>query len=182
MSGNKPAYFLSTERLGFRLWREEDFELALGLWGALAVTRLIDARGQLSNDQVRQKLRQEISSEAEYGVQYWPLFLLSTGEHIGCCGLRPYDLSQRIYEIGFHIRSQRWGFGYASEAARGVIEFAFVNLDANALFAGHNPRNAVSRKLLEKLGFRYTHDEYYEPTGLKHPSYLFTKDDYIHSG
>jgi len=172
------ANFLRTKRLGFRHWREADFELALGLWGDLAVTRLIDARGQLSDEQVRQKLQQEIAAEAEYGVQYWPIFLLSSGEHIGCCGLRPYDLSQCIYEIGFHIRSQQWGLGYASEAACCAIEFAFNNLAANALFAGHNPRNATSRKLLEKLGFRYTHDEYYEPTGLKHPSYLFTQEDF----
>jgi RimJ/RimL family protein N-acetyltransferase len=175
---NPPAFFLWTERLGFRLWCEADFDLALGLWGDLAVTRLINTRGQLSSDQVRQKLQQEIASEAEYGVQYWPIFLLSSGEHIGCCGLRPYDFSRNIYEIGFHIRSKQWGLGFASEAARCVIEFAFDNLAVNALFAGHNPRNAASRKLLEKLGFRYTHDEYYEPTGLKHPSYLFTKEDY----
>ena len=172
------TYFLCTERLGFRLWREDDFELALGLWGDFAVTRLIDARGQLSNDQVRQKLQHEIASEAAYGIQYWPIFLLSTGEHIGCCGLRPYDLSQKIYEIGFHIRSQQWGHGFASEAARGVIKFAFADLSANALFAGHNPQNEASCKLLEKLGFHYTHDEYYEPTGLHHPSYLFTNEDY----
>ena len=181
MSGSEPAYFLSTKRLGFPLWREDDFELALGLWGDLAVTRLIDARGQLSGDQVRQKLQQEIASEAQYSVQYWPIFLLSGGEQIGCCGLRPYNLSQNIYEIGFHIRSLQWGHGYASEAARGVIKFAFENLAAQAIFAGHNPRNTTSRKLLEKLGFRYTHDEYYAPTGLKHPSYSLTKEDYTQS-
>jgi ribosomal-protein-alanine N-acetyltransferase len=175
---NSSRYFLSTERLGFRLWREEDFELARGLWGDLAVTRLIDARGQLTDEQVRQKLRQEIATAAEYGVQYWPIFLLSTGEHIGCCGLRPYDLVQGIYEIGFHIRSQEWGQGYATEAARAVIKFAFADLNVNALFAGHNPQNTVSGKLLEKLGFHYTHDEFYEPTGLNHPSYLFTEKDY----
>ena len=174
---NSRDYFMFTERLGFRLWREEDFELALGLWGDLSVTRLIDARGQLADEQVRRKLQQELSIAAEYGIQYWPIFLLSTGEHIGCCGLRPYDLEQEIYEIGFHIRSQQWGRGFASEAARRVIEFAFDDLDAKALFAGHNPQNSASRKLLEKLGFHYTHDEYYAPTGLNHPSYLLTKEE-----
>ena len=111
-------------------------------------------------------------------MQYWPIFLLSTGEHIGCCGLRPYDLTKHIYEIGFHIRSQQWGRGFASEAARRVMAFAFEDLNAKGLFAGHNPRNKASRKLLGKLGFRYTHDEYYAPTGLNHPSYLLTKEDY----
>jgi RimJ/RimL family protein N-acetyltransferase len=172
-------YFIFSDRLGFREWREEDFELALGLWGDLEVTRLIDARGQLTDGQVRQKLQQEMLTAAAHGVQYWPIFLLSTDEHIGCCGLRPYDLSKKIYEIGFHIRSEQWRHGYASEAARRVLDFAFDTLDSHALFAGHNPQNTVSRKLLEKLGFLYTHDEYYEPTGLNHPSYLLTKEDYF---
>ena len=52
------GYIFSSDRLGFRLWNEEDFELARSLWGDLAVTRLIDARGQLSDEQVRQKLQQ----------------------------------------------------------------------------------------------------------------------------
>jgi hypothetical protein len=34
--------------------------------------------------------------------------------------------------------------------------------------------------LLEKLGFHYTHDEYYSATGLDHPSYLLTADEYVH--
>ena len=33
----------------------------------------------------------------------------------------------------------------------------------------------------ERLGFRYTHDEYYEPTGLQHPSYLMAAADYARS-
>jgi RimJ/RimL family protein N-acetyltransferase len=127
---------------------------------------------------VRQKLQQEIATAAAYGIQYWPIFLLSTGEHIGCCGLRAYDLAQGIYEIGFHIRLQQWGLGFASEAARRVIKFAFDDLDANAIFAGHNPQNEASRKLLKKLGFHYTHDEYYESTRLNHPSYLLIKEDF----
>lgn len=169
---HNPAYFMTSERLGFRYWHEEDFPLAKGLWGDPAVTRLIDARGQLSDEQVRQKLQQELSTAAKFGVQYWPIFLRATGEHIGCCGLRPYDLEHKIYEIGFHIRSPKWGQGYAAEAARRVITVAFTVLGAQALFAGHNPQNNKSRTLLLKLGFHYTHDEFYEPTGLNHPSYL----------
>lgn len=171
-------YFLQTARLGFRLWRTADLELAWGLWGDYEVTRLIDARGPLSRAQVQEKLLAEIEGAEQYGIQYWPVFLLATDEHIGCCGLRPYDLQANIYEIGFHIRSAQWGRGYASEAARGVMAYAFDELNAAALFAGHNPRNEASSKLLKKLGFRYTHDEFYEPTGLQHPSYLLTAEDH----
>jgi len=58
------------------------------------------------------------------------------------------------------------------------MEHAFRTLHAAALFAGHNPRNESSRLMLTKLGFRYTHDEYYPPTGLQHPSYLLTVEEY----
>ena len=62
--------------------------------------------------------------------------------------------------------------GLPPTAARAAIRHAFDVLGAEALFAGHNPRNESSRRLLEKLGFEHTHDEHYAPTGLQHPSYL----------
>jgi len=175
---NPIPYFLTTKHLGFRSWREADLDFAFGLWGDYQVTRLIDARGQLSREQVKEKLLAEMAMEEQFEVQYWPIFLLESGEYVGCCGLRPYDLPANIYEIGFHIRSSMWGRGYGSEAARGMMTYAFEELNVASLFAGHNPRNEVSAILLKKLGFRYTHDEYYEPTGLQHPSYLLTAEEY----
>jgi [ribosomal protein S5]-alanine N-acetyltransferase len=44
-------------------------------------------------------------------------------------------------------------------------------LGASALFAGHHPDNTGSRRTLVKLGFRFTHDELYPPTGVMHPGY-----------
>lgn len=175
-------YFMQTARLGFRRWLENDLDIALGLWGDPDVTRLIDARGKLSEDQVRERLDREIATEKEYGVQYWPIFLLKEDEHVGCCGLRPYDLSGQIYALGFHIRSSHWRHGYAQEAARAVINYAFDRLGARSLFAGHNPANESSRRLLKKLGFQYTHDEYFAPTGQNHPSYLLNAEDYARRG
>jgi len=43
------------------------------------------------------------------------------------------------------------------------------------LFAGHHPENHASRRILSKLGFRLTHEEFYPPTGLLHPSYLLPR-------
>jgi RimJ/RimL family protein N-acetyltransferase len=139
------------------------------------VTRLIG--GPFSEAQVRERLAREIATRGEHGMQYWPIFLLATGEHVGCCGLRPYNLAERILELGFHVRKAHWRHGYAEEGARAAIAYAFDSLGASALFAGHNPANASSRRLLAKLGFRYTHDEHYAPTGLDHPSYLLQAAD-----
>jgi len=175
-------YFMQTTRLGFRHWRQADLDIALGLWGDIRVTRFIDARGELSRVQVQERLESEIASQREHGVQYWPIFLLGSGEHVGCCGLRPYDRPRQLYEIGFHIRWKHWRCGYAYEAATEIVAYAFGQINAAGLFAGHNPQNEASRLLLEKLGFHYTHDEYYPATGLDHPSYLLTAGEYAHQG
>ncbi|MBI1743259.1 GNAT family N-acetyltransferase [Candidatus Acetothermia bacterium] len=169
-------YFLRSSRLGFRRWSDEDLELAWGLWGDPEVTRWIG--GPFSEQQVKDRLAREISTMKSDGLQYLPIFLLSSGEHIGCCGLRPYKPEERIFELGFHIRTAHWGKGYASEAARAVMKYAFTELGGWALFAGHHPNNEVSRRIVQKLGFRYTHDEFYPPTGLRHPSYLLTAEEF----
>lgn len=71
------------------------------------MTRLIG--GPFSRDEVQARLVAEIETARAHGVQYWPMFLRANGEHVGCCGLRPYRLEQRIYEIGFHVRRAHWG-------------------------------------------------------------------------
>ncbi|CAB1074949.1 hypothetical protein D1AOALGA4SA_2769 [Olavius algarvensis Delta 1 endosymbiont] len=171
-------YFLKSKRLGFRQWREDDLALAMEFWGDFEVTRFFDGRGQWSRKEVSERLALEIKTDNEHGVQYWPIFRLETDGHVGCCGLRPYDTPAGIYEIGFHIRSNLWRQGYAREAADAVIAYAFSALGAEALFAGHNPVNKISRRLLKQLNFRYTHDEFYPPTGLDHPSYELSAHEY----
>jgi ribosomal-protein-alanine N-acetyltransferase len=168
-------YFLRTERPGFRSWRDSDHSLAIGLWGDAEVTRFIDGRARLSGEGVQQLLEEQISMEPEHGIQYWPVLLLEEGEHIGCCGIRPYDPAKRIYGLGVHIRSRYWRRGLAEEAASATIDYAFKRWAATALFAGHNPNNHASRRLLEKLGFQYTHRQHYPPTGLEHPSYILRR-------
>jgi len=164
------VYFLTSRRLGFRTWRPDDLELAVGLWDDPEVTRFIG--GPPGRAAVAERLERELATQAAHGIQYWPIFLLADGAHVGCCGLRPYRPDERVHELGVHIRPSFWRQGLALEAARAAIAHAFAQLGARALFAGHNPDNAASRALLARLGFRYTHVELYPPTGLMHPSYL----------
>jgi ribosomal-protein-alanine N-acetyltransferase len=172
-------YFLTSKRLGFRLWKSDDFQLAKNLWGNYEVSKFIDSSGKLNDTQISEKLEKEIETQKTFGIQYWPIFLLTNNEHIGCCGLRPHDTQKRINEIGVHIIPDYWRKGFATEAINTVMEYAFNKLKVSALFAGHNPMNKSSRNLLLKLGYRYIHDEFYPPTGLNHPSYLLTAEEYL---
>ena len=170
-------YFLSSARLGFRCWLKSDLAHAIELWGDPEVTRYISARG-FTPDDIEQRLKREIDSQRRHALQYWPIFLLASGEHVGCCGLRRRENEPEVPELGFHIASRHWRHGYALEAASRVIDYAFTALGAPALFAGHNPHNVASRALLHRLGFVHTHDELYPPTGLEHPSYRLAREQH----
>lgn len=172
-------FFLNTARLGFSVWSKNDMPDALELWGNPKVTRFIASKGKMSKEQVYQRLKKEIENYNNAKIQYWPIYLIETDQNVGCCGLRTYDSENNILEMGIHLKEQYWGKGFAQEACSAVVEYAFNALGVSALFAGHNPKNTASAGLLKKLGFKYTHDEFYPPTGLCHPSYLMTKQDYM---
>lgn len=166
---------MRSDRLGFRRWTQDDFELALAVWGDPRVTRFVG--GPFSVEAVRQRLADEIARMRSSGIQYWPLFRLDDGAHVGCSGLKPSRLGSETLEIGFYVRPEHWGRGYASEAARAVVQHAFEDLGAGALFAGHHPENEGSRRVILELGFRYSHHEHYPPTGLDHPGYVLARAD-----
>ncbi len=116
----------------------------------------------------------EIANGQRCNVQYWPLFLRETGDHVGCCGLRPYDEANGTWELGCHLRRAYWSQSLGREAAQSVIDHAFRALGVRALHAGHHPANEASRRFLQHLGFGYTHDEFYPPTQLLEPCYRLT--------
>lgn len=169
------VFFLQSARLGFRHWTLDDLPMAQSLWGNPEVSRFIHAKGTYSPEEVSARLEREMDTQRRFGIQYWPVFLLTSGVFVGCCGLRPYEKRPGILELGVHLLPDFWRQGLAQEASRRVIDHAFEILNADALFAGHNPGNTASRDLLTRLGFEYTHDEFYPPTGLQHPSYLRTR-------
>jgi len=170
------SYFLRTSRLGFGTWSADDLGLAIELWGDAQVTRLIG--GPFSPQWIEDRLALEISNQGRYGYQYWPVFRLSDDDHVGCAGLRPVPGSKRVFELGFHLRAEHWGQGFATEAAWAVITYAFTTAAARALVAGHHPQNEASGRVLQRLGFRHTGDERYAPTGLDHPTYRLTAAEF----
>jgi RimJ/RimL family protein N-acetyltransferase len=163
----------TTGRLLARSWQIEDLPFAIELWGDPAVTALIDSRRQLGRQQVEEKLRAEIDRERSHGIQYWALFDRN-GDFVGCGGLRPwvYTPDEANLELGFHIVKRCWGKGFATEAALGVLGYGWGKLHLPKVYAGHHPANRASQRILNKLGFGFVENLFYEPTGLMHPSYV----------
>jgi RimJ/RimL family protein N-acetyltransferase len=73
---------------------------------------------------------------------------------LGLCGITPPQ--REAPEIGYWLGVKVWGHGYATEAARAVIDHAFADLGYDALQAGARVTNPASRRVLEKCGFQWT--------------------------
>jgi len=167
-------YFMKTNRVGFSNWKETDFNLAALLWSNPEVTKYISSGG-FSEVQIKNRFETELKNMELYNIQYYPLFDIQTEEFIGCSGLKPFNINENTYETGFHLLPSYWGKGIATEVGEAVINYAFNVIKADTIYTGHNPNNIGSKRVIEKLGFQYIKDTFYEPTGLYHPLYKITK-------
>jgi ribosomal-protein-alanine N-acetyltransferase len=72
---------------------------------------------------------------------------------IGWCSLTRWNPDYRSASMGYCLDDAAWGHGYATEAGRAVLQWAFDALDLNRVQAETDTRNAASARVLEKLGF-----------------------------
>ena len=75
------------------------------------------------------------------------------GAPIGMCSV---DLREDGTEMGYWLGVPYWGRGFATEAARAVIDHAFGELECETLQSGARVSNPASRRVLEKCGFQWT--------------------------
>jgi RimJ/RimL family protein N-acetyltransferase len=85
-----------------------------------------------------------------------PVFLigLADGTLIGGCGFA--TTSEGDPELGYWIGVAHWGRGYATEAARALIDHAFGELGCERLSSRARVSNPASRRVLEKCGFQWS--------------------------
>ncbi len=90
---------------------------------------------------------------ANDGYGLWAMILKATGDLIGDCGLvrQSVDGLNEI-EIGYHVRRDLWGQGYASEAAQACRDYGFANLKVERLISLIRPENLASCRVAEKNG------------------------------
>ena len=75
------------------------------------------------------------------------------GAVVGGCGVALQDGAP---DLGYWLGVKYWNKGYATEAARAVVDFAFTELGHDTLSAGARVTNPASRRILEKCGFQWT--------------------------
>jgi [ribosomal protein S5]-alanine N-acetyltransferase len=78
----------------------------------------------------------------------------TTGELYGCIGLS-HNTTHRNGEIGYWLGEQFWRNGYATEAAKAMIEFAFDEKGYHKVYAKHFASNPASGRVMQKCGMKY---------------------------
>lgn len=158
--------FIRSERLFLRPgWPEDWSELRARIADEGIVRNLAQAPWPYTADSARAFLRAEQNARCPQ-----LLVTLPTSEGsalIGCAGLTP---GPDGIELGYWIARDRWGQGYATEAARAVLTLART-LGHRRLIANHFADNAASDRVLRKLGFR--------PTGETRPSFCLARGETV---
>lgn len=143
-----------TERLILRTWRDSDRAEYLATCNTEAV--MAHLNGPALPEEVDAALARIAKSQADHGFSLWAIERQSDGALLGYCGLRICDdlewpVSGEI-EIGWRLREDACGQGYAREAAEAALQWAWANLQVERVLSFTVPANEPSWRLMERLG------------------------------
>jgi RimJ/RimL family protein N-acetyltransferase len=144
---------LTTPRLTLRNWRETDL-LPFAALNADAATMEFMPRC-LTRAESDELARLAQSNIGRRGWGLWALEVQESQEFIGCVGLTMPAFRAHFtpcIACDWRLKRASWGRGYATEAARECLRFAFENLVLPEVLAFTVPANARSRAVMERLG------------------------------
>ena len=149
--------FLETERLVLRQFTSTDADLLVELDGDPRVMRYITGGAPTPREEI----------EADYlpaflgyykrfpGYGFWAVVEKSTGDFLGWFHYRPGPSDPPDQpELGYRLRCEAWGKGYATEGSRALIAKGFAEFGVQRVVAQTMAVNAASRRVMEKAGMR----------------------------
>ena len=145
---------LKTDRLRLRTWQASDAVAHRSLWldRDPRSLRLIDADGRPTVEDLERWALAEAERTAELGLGLLVIELLEDGDVIGYCGLIEGQANVDEPEIAYELARHAHGHGYATEAARAVVEAA-AGTGRSRIWATVREWNAASFRVLAKLDF-----------------------------
>jgi RimJ/RimL family protein N-acetyltransferase len=158
---------IETDRLILREWREADIVPFLRHTNTPKVMRWLG--GVLPAAEAEKPVRERLMRwQAERGFTFWAVERKADGELLGFCGLKIADTAgspiEGVHEVGWRLREDAWGQGYAKEAAIASLDYAFDRLGAPRVVAITCIENEGSWGLMERLGMtRRPEDDYDDP-------------------
>lgn len=163
---------LETERLRLRAWRPADREPFARLNADPRVTEWLG--GTLSSEQSDALLARIVAEGDAQGFGLWAVEVMERIPFIGFVGLVIPSFRAHFtpcVEIGWRLAPAAWGHGYATEAARAVLAFAFELREFPEVVSFTAVGNARSRAVMERLGMQRRPDDDFDHPALpaEHP-------------
>jgi RimJ/RimL family protein N-acetyltransferase len=156
---------LTTTRLRLRHWLPEDLAPFAELNADPLAMRLM--RGRLTQGESQEFARRAQAYLADRGWGMWAVASRDDGTFLGSVGLNCPGFTTHFtpcVEVAWRFLPRHWGSGYATEAARASLDYAFGVLELSEVVAFTVPHNTASRRVMERL--RMTH---HERDDLDHP-------------
>ena len=144
---------LETTRLRLRNITPDDWEAAFKWCSDPDVARYMPYTAYTNPEDVKtlwlDKLNLDDPDSYDAGI-----VLKSTGELIGSAGLY-YEAEKDLWTIGYNLRKDQWGHGYAGETIRGLMEHVRKYRPVRGIRGTFAAENSKSRRVMEKLGMTY---------------------------
>ncbi len=179
---------LKTDRLILRQWRKNDFPAFATMNADPLVMEYYPST--LSEDESNTMAHKLESLILERSWGFWAVETIIGNKFIGFAGLHKptYELPVTpCVEVGWRLGKEYWGNGYATEAAKASLEFAFEELSLNEVYSFTSISNIKSRLVMERLNMQDI-DENFEhpiiPEGhslREHVLYRITKEQWINN-
>ena len=168
---------LETKRLILREMTQDDLP---ALQGILQDEETMYAyNGAFDEAETQAWLDRQLSRYAQFGFGLWAVVLKESGGMIGQCGLtmQPWR-GDEVLEVGYLFNRAFWHHGYATEAARGCMEYAFDLLGAREVCSIIRETNLPSRRVAERNGMtvRDSWVKHYRGIDMPHVRYCAARE------
>lgn len=153
---------VETERLLLREWRDDDLDAFAEMSGDPEVMRFLG--GAQSRIETWTRMAMHSGHWALRGYGNWAVERRADGVLVGRAGLWNPEGWPGL-EVGWKFARSAWGHGYATEAARAAIDWAWAELEIPDLISIIEPENLASVRVAEKLGLKPLRTETLEIEG-----------------
>lgn len=147
-----------TERLQLRTWDDKRWAAFVEATNTPAVMKWLG--GVFSAEQMAAAQARLESYQADHGFTFWAVERRADDALLGFCGLKRANApgAEPLHgevEVGWRLREDAWGQGYAKEAAFAVLDLAFAPFGARQVIAFTAKGNLPSQGLMTRLGMRH---------------------------